>query len=140
MKPGKPLVLARIRDRLYFGLPGNPVSSMVSFLLFVAPALRRAMGQRNDLFSPMVLARLAAPLRSKGDRRVYNRVRVVSRDGELVAHPMRAQGSGVSTSMLAANGLAILDVGVESASEGELIPTLLYGPIISSPESPNPNS
>src|SRR5579859_3813974 len=43
MKPGKPVVLSRVRDRIYFGLPGNPVSCMVSFLLFIAPALRKAM-------------------------------------------------------------------------------------------------
>ena len=44
MKPGKPVVLSRLRGRLYFGLPGNPVSCMVAFLLFIAPALRKAMG------------------------------------------------------------------------------------------------
>ena len=44
MKPGKPFMLSRIRGRLYFGLPGNPVSSMVTFALFVAPALRKATG------------------------------------------------------------------------------------------------
>src|SRR3954465_8299327 len=51
MKPGKPVVLSRLRDRLYFGLPGNPVSCMVSFILFIAPSLRKAMGQKTRLFS-----------------------------------------------------------------------------------------
>ena len=50
MKPGKPVVLSRLRDRVILGLPGNPVSSFVSFHLFAAPALRKAMGQEGDLF------------------------------------------------------------------------------------------
>lgn len=128
MKPGKPLVLSRVRDRVYFGLPGNPVSCMVSFLLFVAPAIRKAMGQREGLFPPVVNVRLAGRLTSKGDRRVYNRVRVVAEGGELVAYPARAQGSGVSSSMLQANALAILEVGTTEVQDGA-VPVLLFGPV-----------
>ena len=50
MKPGKPVVLSRLRDRVILGLPGNPVSSFVSFHLFAAPALRKAMGQEAGLY------------------------------------------------------------------------------------------
>jgi molybdopterin molybdotransferase len=129
MKPGKPVVFSKLRDRVYFGLPGNPVSSMVSFLLFVAPAIRKAMGQRAGVLPPAVSARLAAPLTSKGDRRNYLRVRVVARGGELAAEPMRAQGSGVSTSMLRANGLAVLDAGTTRAEAGSMVTVLLVGMI-----------
>jgi len=128
MKPGKPVVLSRVGERLVFGLPGNPVSSMVSFLLFVAPALRKAMGMTTDLLPPIANVRLLAPLRSKGDRRAYLRVRVsADESGELVAQPMTAQGSGVSTSMAGANGLAIVDAGVTSIETGRLVKTLLIG-------------
>lgn len=126
MKPGKPIVLSRLRDGLYFGLPGNPVSCMVSFLLFVGPALRKAMGQSKNLFPPIVGVRMMGPLKSRGDRRFYLRVRVVARDGELAGYPMPAQGSGVSTSMVQANGLAILDAGVTAAGAGSIVPTLLF--------------
>lgn len=126
MKPGKPVVLSRLRGRVYFGLPGNPVSSMVAFLLFVGPSLRKAMGQTDGLLPPVVLTRLAAPLASRGDRRTYLRVRVEPRAGELVSTPMRAQGSGVSTSMVAANGLAYLEAGVMEAAAGEMVPTVLF--------------
>ncbi|HEV7920198.1 MAG TPA: gephyrin-like molybdotransferase Glp [Thermoanaerobaculia bacterium] len=127
MKPGKPVVLSRLRGRLYFGLPGNPVSSMVAFLLFVAPSLRKAMGRTSGLLPPIVLARLQEPLSARGDRRTYLRVRVSAVDGELVAIVMRAQGSGVSTSMLGANGLAILEQGVTAAAAGERVRTVLFG-------------
>jgi molybdopterin molybdotransferase len=123
MKPGKPFMLSRVRGRLYFGLPGNPVSSMVTFALFVAPALRKAMGM-TDLFPPMVNMRTIAPLRGS-ERRTYVRVRVVARDGELTAEPMRAQGSGVTTSMAGANGFAIVEAGVGEIAAGEIAPVLL---------------
>jgi molybdopterin molybdotransferase len=118
MKPGKPVVLSRLRDRLVFGLPGNPVSSFVSFHLFVAPALRKALGQESRLFPPSVRARLTAPLRG-ADRRVYARVHVAAVDGALHATPLRSQSSGALTSMLDANGLAVIPEGVERA-EGEV--------------------
>lgn len=129
MKPGKPLVLSRVGGKLYFGLPGNPVSCMVSFLLFVAPALRKAMGQTRNLFPPTVAVTLEGSLRSKGDRRHYLRVRIVVRDGGLVAIPMTAQGSGVSTSMVGANAFAILDQGVTEARDGERVPAVVFGRI-----------
>jgi len=123
MKPGKPFMLSRVRERLYFGLPGNPVSSMVTFALFVAPALRKAMGM-TELFPPMVNMRTIAPLRGS-ERRTYVRVRVVARDGELIAEPMRAQGSGVTTSMAGANGFAIVEAGVSEVAADAIVPVLL---------------
>jgi molybdopterin molybdotransferase len=127
MKPGKPFMLSRVRERLYFGLPGNPVSSMVTFALFVAPALRKAMGMR-ELFPPMVNMRTIAPLRGS-ERRTYVRVRVVARGGELTAEPMRAQGSGVTTSMAGANGFAVVEAGVGEVAAGAIVPVLVIGTI-----------
>jgi molybdopterin molybdotransferase len=129
MKPGKPVVLSTLRGRMYFGLPGNPVSCMVSFLLFVAPSLRKAMGQTTNVLPPVVRARVSAAMRSTGERRTYHRVRVVAEEGVLVAHAMRAQGSGVSTSMVQANGLAILESGVTAVDAGAILDVVLFGPV-----------
>ncbi|MGZ4809391.1 MAG: hypothetical protein ACXV7D_08675, partial [Thermoanaerobaculia bacterium] len=107
------------------------VSCMVSFILFIAPSLRKAMGQRTNLFSHTVAARLTANVKSRGDRRSYLRVRVVAGDGQLLAHPMPAQGSGVSTSMVQANGLAIVEQGVTAVAGGSVIDTVLFGPVFS---------
>lgn len=126
MKPGKPVVLSRARDRVVFGLPGNPVSCFVSFHLFVAPALRKAMGQEVRLFPSTLHARLTAPLRSPGDRRVYFRVRLESQNGELIARPLASQGSGSLTSMLDANGLAVIHEGV-MASVDTIVPVVVIG-------------
>jgi molybdopterin molybdotransferase len=129
MKPGKPVVLSLLRGRLYFGLPGNPVSCMVSFILFIAPSLRKAMGQRTNLLPPTAKARLTGNVKSRGDRRSYLRVRVVARGGELLADPMPAQGSGVSTSMVQANGLAIVEQGVTAVESGTVVDTVLFAPV-----------
>jgi len=129
MKPGKPVVLSRVRGRLYFGLPGNPVSCMVSFLLFIAPAIRKAMGQTSNMLPPIVMTRISALLKSRGDRRNYVRVRVVARDGELVSLPMTSQGSGVSTSMIQANGLVIVETGITAVEAGSIVSTVLVGPV-----------
>jgi molybdopterin molybdotransferase len=126
MKPGKPVVVSRLRDRVVFGLPGNPVSCFVSFHLFVAPALRKAMGQEVRLFPPSVHARLTAPVKGAAERRVYARVHVEARDGELHATPLRSQSSGALTSMLA-NGLAVVPEGtVQVENEADV---LLIGPV-----------
>jgi molybdopterin molybdotransferase len=127
MKPGKPVVLSRLRDRVILGLPGNPVSSFVSFHLFAAPALRKAMGQEGDLYPSVVHARLDAPLKSIGDRRVYVRVHITARDGELHARPLTSQGSGSLTSMIGANGLAVVEAEVTRVEAGAMVPVLLIG-------------
>jgi molybdopterin molybdotransferase len=132
MKPGKPVVLSRLRDRLVFGLPGNPVSCFVSFHLFVAPALKKASGQEAQLFPPVVRARLTAPVKGAAERRVYARVQVTARDGALFATPLASQSSGALTSMLAANGLAVIAEGGRG-EEGEDVEVVMLGlPAVSS--------
>ncbi len=124
MKPGKPVVLSRLRDALLFGLPGNPVSCFVAFHLFVAPALRKAMGQEMRVFPPAIHAQLTAPVRGAAERRVYARVHVSARDGALIATPLTSQSSGALTSMLDANGLAVIPEGTNEVRE-----VLLIGPV-----------
>jgi molybdopterin molybdotransferase len=124
MKPGRPVAVSKLLDRLHFGLPGNPVSCMVGFHLFVAPAIRLAMGSRH-VDAPRLDAVLTAELRSSGDRPAYQRVRLSAGNGRLLASPMRHQGSGVSTSMAGANGLAEMAQGVTSIGKGDTVRVLL---------------
>ncbi|MGH9458641.1 MAG: molybdopterin molybdotransferase MoeA [Thermoanaerobaculia bacterium] len=127
MKPGKPLVLSELDGRLYFGLPGNPVSCMVSFILFVGPAIRKAAGESGGVLPPIVRMRTAGALRSRGDRRQYVRVRVIARGGELVAEPVAAQGSGQTTSMVGVNGFAIVETGTKLIEAGAMVDVVLFG-------------
>jgi molybdopterin molybdotransferase len=118
MRPGKPLAFGQAAGVPFFGLPGNPVSALMSFEVFVRPALMKMAGRRNlDKFQ--VLARLQAPLQSDG-RESYLRV-IVERDGAgFSARPAGDQGSAVLSSLARANGLLILPEGVLEARPGEV--------------------
>jgi molybdopterin molybdotransferase len=131
MKPGKPFLLARRGAALCFGLPGNPVSCFVTFHLFVGPALRKALGEHGPLIPASVRIRIDSPLRPAPGRRIYYRVRVFVRGGELVAEPLTSQSSGALTSMLGANGLAIVEADGSPASDGR-VPVILLGPPVQS--------
>ncbi len=107
MKPGYPLVFARFDPGpLVFGLPGNPVSAMVTFEQFVRPVLLKLAG-RTRLFRPRVRARLATPLRKQPGRLHFVRVVLERGDAGLVARETGNQSSGVLRSMCEAQGLLI---------------------------------
>jgi molybdopterin molybdotransferase len=107
MKPGKPLAFGRIGGVPVLGLPGNPVSVMVSFETFVRPALLKMQGV-TDWERPTVEAVLMDEVKRKDSRRHYVRVRVEEHEGECRAHLTGGQGSGILSSMVRANALAII--------------------------------
>lgn len=101
IRPGKPFVFGRWRERFLFGLPGNPVSAFVTFLLLARPALRRWQGAK-DVGLPAHSAVLAEPLANPGERRHFMRVRV---DATGSAFSAGTQASHALCSLAAANGL-----------------------------------
>jgi molybdopterin molybdotransferase len=108
MKPGRPLIFGRVRGAVFFGLPGNPVSVMVTFYQFVQPALRRMMGETQA--QPLLLkATTLARLKKRSGRVEYQRG-VLEQDasGKLVVRKTGMQGSGILTSMSHANCFIIL--------------------------------
>lgn len=108
MRPGKPITFGSLGGRAVFGLPGNPVSAMVTFELFVRPALFKMSG-RTRLTRPRVRARALAPIANPGIRRGYLRVQLeTTPDGMLGARLTGDQGSAILRSMVAADGLAVL--------------------------------
>lgn len=106
MKPGKPLAFGHIRGVPLLGLPGNPVSSMVAFEQFARPAILRMQGKAH-LRKPTVEAIIEEDLENSG-RRAFVRVWAEKRGDEWYASTTGQQGSGVLTSMVKANGLAII--------------------------------
>jgi molybdopterin molybdotransferase len=122
MRPGKPITFGTLGHRPVFGLPGNPVSAMVTFELFVRPALLAAQGRRR-LNRPRVHAIAAERIANRGSRRAYLRVSLEERDGRWRARLTGDQGSGILRSMVAADGLAVLqgDTMVDVGSELEVI-------------------
>ncbi|MBY0401080.1 molybdopterin molybdotransferase MoeA [Myxococcota bacterium] len=120
MKPGYPLAFGVIESTgtLVFGLPGNPVSTAVTFEEFVRPALRKLMGHRL-LHRPVVKARLARSMKKGPGRTHFVRVGL-AREGEgLVATPTANQSSGVLTSLIRGQGLAIFPAESESFAAGQ---------------------
>jgi molybdopterin molybdotransferase len=123
MRPGKPLAFGRVAGVPFFGLPGNPVSALMVFEVFVRPALLLA-GGRSNWRRLEVRARLLETMGSDG-RESYLRVRVERQGGELVARPAGDQGSAVMTTLVRANGLLVLAEGAAEARAGEWFPVWL---------------
>jgi molybdopterin molybdotransferase len=124
IKPAKPLAFAMLGAVPAFGLPGNPVSSRVSFELFARPALRKLAG-RADVAAEPVLATAAAPMRRRADGKLHlDRVRVWIEDGRFVCARAGDQASNVLSGMASANALALLDDG-DGVDAGAEVPLLL---------------
>jgi len=123
MRPGKPVTFGTLGHRLVFGLPGNPVSAMVTFELFVRPALRALAGLER-LHRPRVRARALDPIPNPGHRRGYLRV-TLSRDGDEVGARLTGeQGSSILRSMVLADGLAIVP-GDTVVAKGDHVEVML---------------
>jgi molybdopterin molybdotransferase len=123
MKPGYPLAFGRFLGEsgpLVFGLPGNPVSAMVSFEQFVRPVLRKMMGHAA-LFRPVVEARLGERLEKKPGRLHFVRVGLERRGGEIIATSTGSQSSGVLSSMTRAQGLLIFPAEAHELREGDAV-------------------
>ena len=110
IRPGKPVAFGRWGETVFFGLPGNPVSSMVTFELFVRPALRRLRGLPPS--RPTFTARLTEEASHTPGRQSYQRAVVTAEDGGYVVMPVSRQGSGMMLSMVLANALLVLPTDV----------------------------
>lgn len=121
IRPGSPLTFGLLGGRPFWGLPGNPVSAMVTFEVFLRPAMRKMMGHRN-LEAPRILARAKKAISSSADLTHFYRVRLSRVSGGLPEVELTGpQGSGILTSMSAAHGLLIVSEGVSEVSAGEIV-------------------
>jgi molybdopterin molybdotransferase len=126
MRPGRPMAVGRIGSSVLFGLPGNPVAVMVTFLAFVRPALLKMMGAAAEP-APMLRARSLEPMRKKPGRTEYQRGRVSrGADGTLEVRTTGNQGSGVLSSMVVANGLIVLNHEQGNIAPGDDVDVLMF--------------
>jgi molybdopterin molybdotransferase len=123
-KPGRPLKFGTIGGRPIFGLPGNPVSTMVCFYLYVRPALLR-MGGAITTGLPRVPVRCATDIPLAANLTEFVRVRLERRDGEILAAPTGNQGSGVLSSLSRADALLIGPASVNRLNQGDQATVLL---------------
>src|SRR5215470_13737879 len=125
LKPGKPFTFATLPEgRLAFGLPGFPVSSLVTFEVFVRPALRRMQGFAA-VRRPALRVRLGYEARSSADRTEYQRVTLVREGGELVAHSTGSQSSSRLMSLAGAHALVRVPPGDRGLAAGELVDAMI---------------
>lgn len=126
MRPGRPMAVGRLGKCILFGLPGNPVAVMVTFLAFVKPALLHLMGGTTPK-TPYLRAKSAVALRKKPGRTEYQRgfVRTLS-DGTLQVEAAGNQGSGVLRSMVEANGLIVLHHHQSSVAAGDEVDVMMF--------------
>lgn len=118
MRPGRPLAVGKINDCLFFGLPGNPVAVMVSFMQFVQPAIRKLAGEVD--WQPEFMPAIADEfLRSKTGRTEFLRgIYHVGHDGQLHVRSTGAQGSGMLSSMVKGNCLIVIGEHDENIEQG----------------------
>ncbi|HTL04681.1 MAG TPA: gephyrin-like molybdotransferase Glp [Gemmatimonadales bacterium] len=124
MRPGAPVGFGVLGAIPWIGLPGNPVSTMVTFELFVRPAIRAMLGHALP-FRRAVPVRVAEPIRLGPSLQHFLRAVVAERDGGLAARLTGPQGSGILTSMVKANALLIIPEGQHETPEGALASALV---------------
>lgn len=125
VRPGKPLAYGRWGETVFFGLPGNPASSLITFELFVRPMLRRMLGY-SDVLRPIVQARLTEPIRHDPGRRSFLRARVQPGDGGFTTHLSGGQDSGMLHALVDANGLIVLPEDVDEMHAGSMVDVILF--------------
>lgn len=135
IKPGKPLAVAQYQGKPVIGVPGNPMSAMVTFEVLIAPCLRKMLGDPQPHPQP-VLARLRNPYR-RSPGRVEIARGVAAREGdEIVVALHDCQGSGSLPSFVGINALVILPADKAELAAGERVEAILWGPGLRGERSP----
>ncbi|MEM9769378.1 MAG: gephyrin-like molybdotransferase Glp [Cyanobacteria bacterium P01_D01_bin.71] len=133
VKPGKPLTVATTTGpsapRLYFGLPGNPVSALVSFWRFVAPALRKLSGRSGNWSAPFLPARSRQDLKAGGKRETYLWGQLhITASGLEFSLSQGSHSSGNLINMAGTQGLAVVPIGMTEVAAGSTVRVLWVGP------------
>ena len=125
IKPGKPLAFGRIGDVPFIGLPGNPQSVWVTFLILARQFLLNRQGQRHKLLPDAIPIAADFAIHKSQKRREYLRVRLNVSDAGLVLQRHHNQSSGVLSSAVWADGFAIVEIG-KTVNEGDFLPFLSF--------------
>jgi molybdopterin molybdotransferase len=137
VQPGKPVAVGSVDGTTLVGLPGNPVSALVTFELLVRPLLRAMVGLRGD-GRERVRARPVELVPKDRDRRAFLRVVLEESDDGIAARPAGGQGSSQLRAMADANALLVVPEGEEAADPGHHYEAIVLRPIIHAPAAPAP--
>ena len=131
MRPGRPLAYGKVRMADFFGLPGNPVSVMVCFYQFVVAALWHRAGRQDYAPPPLFAVRTAAPLKKSAGRTEYQRGFLrCEKNGEWRVYPTGNQGSGILSSMTAANCFIVLEDERGNVAVGDKVQVQMFDGLV----------
>lgn len=128
LRPGKPTVFARRGRTYFFGLPGNPVSTSVTFNLFVRPAIRKMQGDGSPLL-PSIFAEASGEINDPSSRRSYLPGRFFFHEGRALVEPLKWEGSSDLAAFMRANALIVVPEEVHHIAAGQRVEIVLLAPI-----------
>lgn len=128
MQPGMPQAFGIVEDRIYFGLPGNPVSVFVSFELFIRPALLKMMG-RTDIERPVLEAAIDDEIEGLPNKTRYSRVFVYRENGSWRGRSTGPAASNLLGTVVKGNGLAVIPPGEKPVKAGDKVKVQIYRPL-----------
>ncbi len=123
IRPGKPVIFATFEEKLWFALPGNPVSAYVSAISILVPAIKAILGYK-DPSAPIMHLPLAKPLPANGGRRHFMRCVIETIDGQTMIRPIMQTDSSHLSSLAAANGLLVIGENTEQLDRGAIMPVI----------------
>ncbi|UIO99433.1 molybdopterin biosynthesis protein [Halobaculum sp. CBA1158] len=132
VKPGKPMLVGRVGDSAYVGLPGYPVSALTIFRTFVAPAVREAAGEPVPATATATGLMAAAERYSEGRMRLMPAGLLDDGSGRTLVYPVD-KGSGATTSLVEADGVVVVDPDTEYLAAGESVEVELFSPDVRAP-------
>jgi molybdopterin molybdotransferase len=124
VKPGRPLAFGRIKDTVFFGLPGNPVSVMITFLLFVLPAVCRLSNKEHELKTENAI--LKSNLKKRKGRAEFQRGILLSKNNKNYVTTVGEQGSGILSSMNDANCLIYLPFDKGASKKDDIVKIIKF--------------
>ncbi|WP_028294953.1 molybdopterin molybdotransferase MoeA [Oceanobacter kriegii] len=132
LKPGKPFAFGRLPNSLFTGLPGNPVSTVVTFDQLVVPVLRQLAGVSGDRGRVQLKARITRSMKRRPGRLEFQRAVVATNDdGHLEVTPLGRQGSALLSTMSRANAYLVVDADVAGFEEGDMVKVELFDGLLS---------
>jgi len=123
IRPGKPVVFATFKEKLWFALPGNPVSAYVVAISIVVPAIRAILGVKDPL-GPILRLPLACDLPANGARRHFMRCAIETKNGQTMVRPIMQTDSSHLSSLAAANALLVIKENAQELKAGTIMPTI----------------
>lgn len=127
VRPAMPTALAMLEDKPVLILSGNPVAAIIGFEVFGRSMVCRLLGMAETEPRPMLKAVLSRRVASALGRKTYVRVRVTLKQGEFIAEPVSAKGSGSISTMTQSNGFLVVPENREGVGEGETVTVSMFG-------------